>query len=224
MSESSSAPSPFGGDPKSPGSPGWVPPQPAHPPTGSGQGPAYPSPGVPSQGGGSPGSPYPGEGQFAYAPPGYPQQWPGQQQPTVGGLRRSRRRVALVITMLVLLVLCSVASWAWFSRTSDEKAIKDIARRFAEAVDTQDQAALLATLCAEEYEQFTEAESFDPSDPGPAVNVSPEPFEVTNVTVKGDVAQVEFRRPTSGHSGSLFLRKESGAWKMCDPAEEQFNR
>ncbi|MBS9532294.1 hypothetical protein KIH27_01675 [Mycobacterium sp. M1] len=117
-----------------------------------------------------------------------------------------------------------MAGSEWFSRTEDENAIEDVAHRFAEAVDTQDQAVFLSTLCAEEYEQFTDAESFDPSDPGPAVNVSPEPFEVTNVTVKGDVAQVEFRRPTSGHSGSLYLRKESGAWKMCDPAREQFNR
>ncbi len=66
-------------------------------------------------------------------------------------------------------------------------------------------------------------DSFDPADSGPGAKDNRQPFEVTDVTVKDDVAQVQLRRPNSEHSGSLYLRKESGAWKVCDSVSKQFD-
>lgn len=111
----------------------------------------------------------------------------------------------------------------WFARTADEAAIKDVAAEFADAMDTQDQDRFLATLCTEERDEVTESPGFDPDDSGPGTPDDGEPFEVTDVTVKGDVAELHFRRPASNHSGSLYLRKEAGAWKLCSSAEDQFN-
>jgi hypothetical protein len=130
----------------------------------------------------------------------------------------------LAITVPLLLILCSVGGWMWFSRTAEKDAVKDVATQFANAIDTQDQDKLLQQLCTEERDQFTDSEDFDPENPGPGTPDNSEPFDVTDVTVKGDVAEVAFRRSASNLSGSLYLRKESGAWKVCDPAEEQFNR
>lgn len=112
----------------------------------------------------------------------------------------------------------------WFARTADEDAIKDVAVQFAVAVDTQDQGKFLATLCTEERDEVTESEDFDPDDSGPGAPDEGEPLEVTDVTVKGDVAELQFLRPRSNHSGSLYLRKEAGLWKMCSPAEEDFSK
>lgn len=202
-----------------------MPQQSPYPPTGYGQQAAYPPPGYPPPGNIAPGYPFPGAGQFPPPLPGYPQQWPGYQPPPPDSAPgRSKLLIALAIAVPVVLVLCGVGGWVWFSRSRDEGAIKDAAAQFADAIDTQDQDKFLAALCEEERDLVTDGDGFDPADSGPGTTDTSEPFEVTDVTVKGDVAQVEFLRPKSNDSGSLFLRKESGAWKVCDPAEEQFNK
>ena len=200
-------PPPFGGD-WNPGPPIWGTPQQPYPPTGFGQPPVFS---------------FPGPGQPPYPQPGYPQPWQGQQQPPGGRTRRSKLLIALAIVVPVLLVLCGVGGWMWFSDSREKGAIKGVASQFAEAIDTQDQDKMLAALCQEEHDLVTYGDSFDPADSGPGAKDNRQPFEVTDVTVKDDVAQVQFRRPNSEHSGSLYLRKESGAWKVCDPAEAQFN-
>lgn len=200
-------PPPFGGD-WNPGPPIWGTPQQPYPPTGFGQPPVFS---------------FPGPGQPPYPQPGYPQPWQERQQPPGGRTRRSKLLIALAIVVPVLLVLCGVGGWMWFSDSREKGAIKGVASQFAEAIDTQDQDKMLATLCQEEHDLVTDGDTFDPADSGPGAKDNRQPFEVTDVTVKDDVAQVQFLRPDSGHSGSLYLRKESGAWKVCDPAEAQFN-
>ncbi|WP_131813693.1 Rv0361 family membrane protein [Mycolicibacterium fortuitum] len=201
-------PPPFGGD-WNPGPPIWGTPQQPYPPTGFGQPPVFS---------------FPGPGQPPYPQPGYPQPWQEQQQPPGGRTRRSKLLIALAIAVPVLLILCGVGGWMWFSASREKGAIKDVASQFAEAIDTQDQDKMLATLCQEEHDLVTDGDTFDPADSGPGAKDNRQPFEVTDVTVKDDVAQVQFLRPDSGHSGSLYLRKESGAWKVCDPAQEQFGK
>lgn len=200
-------PPPFGGDWNS-GPPSWGAPQQPYPPMGYGQPPVFS---------------FPGTGQPPYPQPGYPQPWQGQQQPP-GRTRRSKLLIALAIAVPMLLVVCGVGGWMWFSDSREKGAIKDVAAQFADALDTQDQDKFLATLCQEEQDLVTDGDGFDPADSGPGAKDNSEPFEVTEVTVKDDVAQVQFLRPNSDHSGSLYLRKESGAWKVCDPAEAQFNQ
>lgn len=199
-------PPPFGGD-WNPGPPIWGTPQQPYPPKGFGQPPVFS---------------FPGPGQPPYPQPGYPQPWQEQQQPPGGRTRRSKLLIALAIVVPVLLILCGVGGWMWFSASREKGAIKDVASQFAEAIDTQDQDKMLAALCQEEHDLVTDGDSFDPADSGPGAKDNRQPFEVTDVTVKDDVAQVQFLRPDSGHSGSLYLRKESGAWKVCDPAQERF--
>lgn len=206
--------SPFGGGPNHPGVPDWGSPQSPYPPADYGQPVGYPPP-VYS---------FPGTGQPSYPQSGYQQPWPGiQQQPTDGDRRRSKLLIALAIAVPVLLILCGVGGWMSLSASREKGAITAVAAQFAEAIDTQDQDKMLATLCQEEHDLVTDGDGFDPGDSGPGAKDNRQPFEVTDVTVKDDVAQVQFRRPNSDHSGSLYLRKESGAWKVCDPAEPQFN-
>ncbi|WP_131812642.1 Rv0361 family membrane protein [Mycolicibacterium peregrinum] len=208
--------SPFGGDPNIPGAPDWGTPQQPCPPTSYGQPPSYPPSGYPTPGGAPP--------VYGIPQSGFPQPWQGYQQEQPGtSAGRSKLLIALAIAVPVLLILCGVGGWIWFSTSREKGAIKDVASRFAEAIDTQDQDKMLATLCQEEHDLVTDGDGFDPGDSGPGAKDNRQPFEVTDVTVKDDVAQVQFLRPNSEHSGSLYLRKESGAWKVCDPAEAQFN-
>lgn len=208
--------SPFGGDPNIPGAPDWGTPQQPCPPTSYGQPPSYPPSGYPTPGGAPP--------VYGIPQSGFPQPWQGYQQEQPGtSAGRSKLLIALAIAVPVLLILCGVGGWIWFSTSREKGAIKDVASQFAEAIDTQDQDKMLATLCQEEHDLVTDGDGFDPGDSGPGAKDNRQPFEVTDVTVKDDVAQVQFRRPNSEHSGSLYLRKESGAWKVCDPAEAQFN-
>ncbi|WP_131814239.1 hypothetical protein [Mycolicibacterium fortuitum] len=208
--------SPFGGDQNHPGAPDWGSPQQPCPPTGYGQPPNYPPSGYPAPGSAPP--------VYGFPQSGFPQPWQGYQQQPDRSAGRSKLLIALAIVVPVLLVLCGVGGWMWFSDSREKGAIKSVASQFAEAIDTQDQDKMLAALCQEEHDLVTDGDSFDPADSGPGAKDNRQPFEVTDVTVKDDVAQVQFLRPDSGHSGSLYLRKESGAWKVCDPAQEQFGK
>lgn len=208
--------SPFGGDQNHPGAPDWGSPQQPYPPTGYGQPPNYPPSGYPAPGSAPP--------VYGFPQSGFPQPWQGYQQQPDRSAGRSKLLIALAIVVPVLLVLCGVGGWMWFSDSREKGAIKSVASQFAEAIDTQDQDKMLAALCQEEHDLVTDGDSFDPADSGPGAKDNRQPFEVTDVTVKDDVAQVQFLRPDSGHSGSLYLRKESGAWKVCDPAQEQFGK
>ena len=195
---------------------------------GASQQPQHPHPGFGHPAGYPPSSfrpPYASPGNHAQQHPGYPQPvygqpWPGH--PDRGPQRRSRLLIALAITVPLLLILCGVGGWMWFSRTGDEEAIKVVAARFADAIDTQDQDKLLATLCEEERDDLVDGAGLEPDELEPGAPDDGEPFDVTNVTVKGDLAELQFLRPASHHSGSLYLRKEDGMWKMCSPAEEDF--
>lgn len=136
--------------------------------------------------------------------------------------------VSLAVGLPVLLVLMCLGGWLLLSKGGgalgggDESQVKVAASRFAEAVDTQDQTKILALVCKEESDEITGDEDYDPDDTGPAPGVGKKPFEVTAVVVKGDVASAGFRRPDSNQTGTLYLRKESGMWKVCKPAEQQF--
>lgn len=208
--------SPFGSEPNHLGGPDWGMPQQPYPPMGYGQPPIYPPSGYPVSGSAPP--------VYGFPQSGFPQPWQGyQQQQPDRRARRSKLLIALAIAVPVLLILCGVGGWMWFSASREKGAIKDVASQFAEAIDTQDQDKMLATLCQEEHDLVTDGDGFDPADSGPGAKDNRQPFEVTDVTVKDDVAQVQFLRPNSEDSGSLYLRKESGAWKVGDPAEAQFN-
>ncbi|GAS90861.1 zinc finger protein 318 [Mycolicibacterium brisbanense] len=138
---------------------------------------------------------------------------------------RKRRTVLWIlgcVAVLLVVALAGVGGWIMFAN-KDEDQIKDVAARFAAAVDAQDQSAMLAELCSEEADELTSDEDYVADDGGPVDESSKVPFNVETVTVKGDVAALSFTRPTFDTSGTLYLRKESNTWKVCKPAAQQFN-
>jgi hypothetical protein len=112
------------------------------------------------------------------------------------------------VAALLVIALAGVGGWIMFAN-KDEDQIKDVAARFASAIDAQDQSAMLAELCSEEATAVTDDEDYVADDGGPVAEPSEEPFNVQTVTVKGDVAALSFTRPTFNTTGTLYLRKES---------------
>lgn len=53
--------------------------------------------------------------------------------------------------------------------------------------------------------------------------VAKKPITVTDVTVRGDVAQAKFTRSDPPLEGALYFLNEDGAWKLCDSVSQQFD-
>jgi hypothetical protein len=102
---------------------------------------------------------------------------------------------------------------------SDEAQIRRVLQRFAVAIDRNDRGGIVAALCAEEAETFTEGVG-EAEDPEPDTSSSPPPVEISDVRVTGDVASVRVARPPVPAT-TMYLRKEDGVWKVCAAAEAQ---
>ncbi|MFF5259473.1 hypothetical protein ACFY4C_11060 [Actinomadura viridis] len=90
---------------------------------------------------------------------------------------------------------------------------------FAHAVDRNDNATLLAMLCPQEAEGVVD--DIDSPDDRGDPQAKAIPIKVENVQITGDVAEVRITRPQQGPA-TLFLRKQNGGWKLCDP--ERYGR
>lgn len=166
--------------------------------------------------------PYP---QYPYPPDPQHQQYNYPYPPPYPPAPRRRSKWLIVLAIVIPLVIAAVAAGGWaFYRWSgaDQRAVKTATTRFAEAIDTEDTQKMLAALCQEEVDQIKHDGELDlvDDDPLPADNI--EPIDITKVAIRGEAAKADFSRPKSGHTGSLYLRKESGTWKVCAPAEAQF--
>ncbi|MBD0692142.1 hypothetical protein [Streptomyces sp. CBMA123] len=122
---------------------------------------------------------------------------------------------------VLLLVAAGVVGYVEKDRAPGEPdRVRQVADRFAGAVDRGDVAASVGMLCAEEAGDLADdglpsgeaSPSADEQQPG----ASGPPVEISDVRIQGDVASVHVTRP--GVDTTLYLRKEAGVWSVCAPA------
>lgn len=145
---------------------------------------------------------------------------PWSQPPAPPLRHRLPRRTIVLICALLVLSAAAVAVYLAASGSDGEQ--EDIRRTvvdFAHAVDRDDTATVLTMLCAQEAEGVVD-DVASPGDRGdPRAEVVP--ITVSGIRVTGDVAEVRVTRPQQSPV-TLFLRKEDGSWKLCDP--ERYGR
>ncbi|WP_030481497.1 hypothetical protein [Lentzea albidocapillata] len=128
------------------------------------------------------------------------------------------RRIVLVTAAIVLVV--GGTGLYFYIAGRDVREIRTVVDSFVTAVDTADQARVVALLCQEEAAGLTENE--DPPVPSPAIADDPSHArEVTEVEVRDDAASAKVVRPDE-EPYTLYLRKEADVWKVCAPVEERF--
>ncbi|MGH3392533.1 MAG: hypothetical protein ACRDOO_26995 [Actinomadura sp.] len=138
---------------------------------------------------------------------------PGQPFPIQNGTRRTRTFVvAGAFAALAVFAGAAYGVFAWTHR--DEARIRDAVKEFAHAVDREDAATALRLLCAEEAASAVES-GISENDHGLGSR-DERPVETSNIRITGDLAQARMTRP-SQQPATLYLRKESGTWKLCDP-------
>ncbi|GAA1593984.1 hypothetical protein GCM10009678_90200 [Actinomadura kijaniata] len=150
--------------------------------------------------------------------------WPQQPPPrhTV-----PRRNLVFLLSLPVLLVAAAVAVVAGHLATSgpdlggggEQGKVRKVVTDFAAAVDRNDNAAVLSMLCPQEAEGVAD----DLDSPGDRGDPRAElvPITVEDVRITGDVAEARVTRPRQ-RPATLFLRREGGVWKLCDP--ERYGR
>ncbi|OLT14553.1 hypothetical protein BJF79_19000 [Actinomadura sp. CNU-125] len=115
---------------------------------------------------------------------------------------------------MAVVVLSAAGYGAFWWTHRDEGRIRAAAEEFAHAVDREDTAAALDLMCAEEARGAAES---GVAEDGDGLGADAErPVETSGVEVSGDLARVRVARP-SQPPATLYLRKEDGAWKLCDP-------
>jgi hypothetical protein len=146
---------------------------------------------------------------------------PGQPFPIQNGKRPKSRTwsfvVAGAITALAVFSGAAYGVFAWTHR--DEAQIREAVKDFAHAVDREDAATMLRLLCTEEAQSAVES-GVSENDRG-LVSRYERPVETSNIRIIGDVAQTRVTRP-SQQPATLYLRKESGTWKLCDPERQRW--
>lgn len=118
-------------------------------------------------------------------------------------------------------VVVGVVIWGGNSPAQTERdRVTDVVDRFAVAVDSDDSAGIVASLCAEEAQEFVDAGGTDPelTPASPVATPSGTLATVTNVTINGEVASADVTL-RSGATTRLWLRRETSQWKVCAPAE-----
>jgi ketosteroid isomerase-like protein len=118
-----------------------------------------------------------------------------------------------MITALAASAAIAYGAISWTHR--DEDQIRTTVEKFAHAADREDTAAMISMLCEEEAQSLTA--DGEPSSDGRVLSPNYErPIKVSNIRVTGDVAQARVTRPAQ-RPATLYLRKETGTWKLCDP-------
>lgn len=144
---------------------------------------------------------------------------PGPPLPPSPLRGRRRRRFALLAgAFTALAVFAGAAAYGvhWWTHR-DERRVSSAVTDFAHAVDREDSATALGLMCAEEEQSAVESGA-SASDHGLGSRYE-RPVKTSDITISGDVARVRLTRP-SQPSATLYLRKEGGAWKLCDPERQ----
>lgn len=163
-----------------------------------------------------PQQPYPQQGP--QPPQGDHQQFlpPQGPQPPLPPQRHGLPRSKLVLIAASAIVLAAALVTAYFTVGDDgeQKQVRTTVVNFSHAIDRNDNATMLSLLCKEEAAAV--ADDIDsPNDHGqPQAKLIP--ITVKDVHITKDVAKVRITRPRQ-QPATLFLRKEGGAWKLCDP-------
>ncbi|GIF09882.1 Rv0361 family membrane protein [Actinoplanes siamensis] len=103
--------------------------------------------------------------------------------------------------------------------SADRNSITEVATTFATAIANSDQAGVLSVLCAEESEEITEDDDYDPNAAAGAGDAKPQ-VSVSELKVAGDTASAQVSQDGQP-AATLYFRKESGTWKVCAPAGPQ---
>lgn len=207
------------------GAPYGAPQQPQQPyaaPYGAPQQPYGAPYGAPQQAQQPYGSPY---GQQPYGAPQPPYGYPTPQPPSGGNGK------VLLIVGAVLAVLILVGGVAIFalsgdsgssgggisagsSRSSSESDAEKEVRDFLDEVmtSTSDLKQALPYFCQADQALFDKIGGLDAIDIPKTTNSSGS-AEITKITVNGNKAVVDIS--SSAGPGKLYLRKESGSWKLC---------
>lgn len=131
-------------------------------------------------------------------------------------------RGTLVIRLLIvggaaataLVVIAAAAFGVYWVMTDDERDARAAVEEFAHAVDRGDQAAVLAMLCSEEAEALRE--SGVPEEETGGGSDLERPIRTSDVEIRDHIARAVVRRPDQD-TATVYLKLESGTWKMCDP-------
>jgi hypothetical protein len=132
--------------------------------------------------------------------------------------RRRRRPVLLAGALTALAVLAGAAAYGadrWTHR--DERRVSGAVTEFAHAVDREDSATALGLMCAEEEQSAVESGA-STTDHGLGSRYE-RPVKTSDIKITGDLARVRLTRP-SQQPATLYLRKEGGKWKLCDPERQ----
>ncbi|MGW0444749.1 Rv0361 family membrane protein [Streptosporangium sandarakinum] len=136
-----------------------------------------------------------------------------------------RRKLLWVFALPVVLVVVVIAGYLARSGSDagggggEQDEIRKTVVDFSIAVDRNDNATVLSMLCLQEAEGVV-YDIDSPDDHGdPQAELIP--ITVKDVRVTGDIAEVQVSRPQQ-QPATLFLRKENGSWKLCDP--ERYRR
>ncbi|MCO6004905.1 YbjP/YqhG family protein [Actinoallomurus purpureus] len=118
-----------------------------------------------------------------------------------------------MITVLAASAAIAYGAIAWTHQ--DEAQIRKTVEKFAHTADREDRSTMISMLCEEEAEAVIA--DGEPSSDNRVLDPDHErPIKVSNIRVTGDVAQARVTRPAQ-HPATLYLRKEAGTWKLCDP-------
>ncbi|MGI5321073.1 Rv0361 family membrane protein [Actinomadura nitritigenes] len=132
--------------------------------------------------------------------------------------RRRPRFVLLAGALTALAVFAGAAAYGvyWWTHR-DERRVSSAVTDFAHAVDREDSATALGLMCAEEEQSAVEAGA-STTDHGLGSRYE-RPVKTSDIKISGDVARVRLTRP-SQQPATLYLRKEGGTWKLCDPERQ----
>lgn len=143
-----------------------------------------------------------------------PQQLPRPHgaPPQRHGMRRSK--LVLIAASAIVLAAALVAAYVTVGGDGEEQKVRTAVVNFSHAIDRNDNATMLSLLCRQEA--VAVADDIDSPDDHGQPQAKLIPITVQDVHITRDVATVRISRPRQ-RPATLFLRKEDGAWKLCDP-------
>jgi hypothetical protein len=160
-------------------------------------------------------APYPGGPQGPWPPPP-PYGPPVPVQPA------TRRRSGWVLAAVVVVVVAVAGGATAFVvytqlKDSEPRKIEALINNFSAAVSSGNPQTIASFMCAEEAAPFLDFVE----DPGTEAPIADQrPFEIGEITVRGDAASAVLKFPGS-ESQTMYFRKEDGEWTVCAPAKAQ---